>query len=372
MKIDCGRRSGRVVPPDSKSDLHRLLVAKFLGGDTSMLADAPEDSADIAATKRCLRALAEDCREPVLDCGESGSTLRFLGPVAAALGRRPRFVRRGRLAERPAIAYDTLKPGLFELPGNVSSQFATGLLFALPLLDGNSSIRFTSRPESLGYVEMTLGVLKESGVRVDGVEGGYDIPGGQRFTPPARSRAEADWSGAAFWLAMDRLGSTVDVQGLCPESRQPDRAIVGLLAQRGGAKDMSQCPDLFPALAAVAGAEDAETTFTSVARLRIKESDRVAAMAAMLAGLGAATVDRGDTFVVRGIGGRYRGGVPLRAFGDHRIAMAAAVAASHALAPVEIDDGDCVAKSYPAFWSEYARLSQACCAHGAGGAASGI
>lgn len=357
MKIECGKRRGRVVPPDSKSDLHRLLVARFLGGDMSMLGESQGDSADIAATKRCLRALAGGASEPVLDCGESGSTLRFLGPVAAALGKRPRFVKHGRLAERPSMDYLSLAPGRFDLPGNVSSQFATGLLFALPLLDGDSSIRFSSTPESLGYVEMTLGVLAESGIAVERVAGGYDIPGGQRYAPPSRSMAEADWSGAAFWFAMDKLGSEVTVDGLDWNSRQPDRAVVEMLGRTGGAKDMAQCPDLFPALAAVAGAENATTTFESVARLRIKESDRVAAMAAMLRELGARTEDRGDAFVVHGIGRPYAGGVALASFGDHRIAMAAAVAASHAEAPVEIDDGACVGKSYPGFWDEYSRLS---------------
>lgn len=355
MTIPNGPRHGVVRPPKSKSHLHRLMIADFLGGGSDWKAESDGESDDIRATRSCLAALAGEGDSPTLDCGESGSTLRFLRPVAAVLGKRPHFVMRGRLSQRPGIEYDSLEPGIFRLPGDVSSQFATGLLFALPLLGGDSEIEFATPPESLGYVEMTLDVLAASGIEIVRTERGYRVPGRQRYRLPPGSEAETDWSGAAFWLAMNRLGSEVRVEGLNHASHQPDLAVVELLSQRGGEKDMAQCPDLFPALAAVAGTEDAVTSFTSIRRLRMKESDRVAAMASMLATLGVETEESDNRFTVRGTGHRYGGGCAAKTFSDHRIAMAAAVAASAADAPIEIDDGACVAKSYPGFFAEYAR-----------------
>lgn len=347
---------GTVQAPRSKSHEHRLLVAGFLAGDTSRLPDRDGDPADILATKSCLRALASGDPEPVLDCGESGSTLRFLAPVAAALGRRPVFRKAGRLADRPAIEYATLAPGLHELPGNVSSQFVTGLLFALPLLDGDSEIRFTSPLESRGYVDMTLRVLADAGIDIAALPGGgFAVRGGQRYRPRPDLPVEGDWSGAAFWLAMDALGSEVSVEGLDPESAQPDRAVARLLPDLPESVDMSPCPDLFPALAVVAGGLARPTRFTGIRRLRIKECDRVAAMAEALDRLGAAADVGDDELVIRGTGRPFRG-ASLRTFGDHRIAMAAAVAATRAEAPVTIDDADCSAKSYPGFFAEFLRV----------------
>jgi 3-phosphoshikimate 1-carboxyvinyltransferase len=355
--IPCGPRRGSVVPPPSKSHLHRLLIAYFLAGGRDRIQPSPDDSADIAATRTCLRALADDIPDPLLDCGESGSTLRFLRPVAAALGRKPRYRLAGRLAQRPGILYDTLSPGLHELPGNVSSQFATGLLFALPLLSGDSEIRFTSPLESRGYVDLTLAVLAASGIVVHETATGFRVPGGQRYAPPAPMAPERDWSGAAFWLAMNALGSRVEVRGLDDGSAQPDRRVVELLAQPGGDKNMSQCPDIFPALAVVAAAQAGKTRFTGVRRLRIKESNRIESVAALLRALGAATEEGEDTFTVRGTGGRFAGGCEVKTYADHRIAMSAAVAASFAQKPIAIDDATCCAKSYPGFFEVYQALT---------------
>lgn len=351
-----GLRRGTVTPPASKSHLHRLLIAYFLAGGRDRLAYSPDDSADIAATRRCLRALAGDTAEPTFDCGESGSTLRFMRPIAAALGKRPRYVLSGRLAKRPGIVYDTIDAGLHELPGDVSSQFATGLLFALPLLHGDSEIRFTSPLESRGYVDLTLAVLASCGIEINEKSSGFLIPGGQRYSMPASMTPERDWSGASFWLAMNTLGSKIEVRGLADDSAQPDRRILGLLAQTGGEKDMSQCPDIFPPLAVVAGAQGTVTRFTGVRRLRLKESDRIASVAEMLGRLGIATDEEDDVFTVHGNGIPYPGGVELRTFGDHRIAMSAAVAATAAKGPLVIDNPDCVAKSYPGFFDAFAAL----------------
>ena len=359
MEIGNGLRKGAVTPPPSKSHLHRLLIAYFLAGGRDKLAFSPDDSADIAATRRCLRALAGDTTEPTFDCGESGSTLRFMRPIAAALGKRPRYVLSGRLAKRPGIIYDTIDAGLHELPGDVSSQFATGLLFALPLLKGDSEIRFTSTLESRGYVDLTLAVLASCGIEITETANGFLIPGGQRYAMPASMTPERDWSGASFWLAMNTLGSKIEVRGLADDSAQPDKRILGLLAQTGGEKDMSQCPDIFPPLAVVAGAQGTDTRFTGVRRLRLKESDRIASVAELLGRLGRTTDEEDDVFTVHGKGIPYPGGAELRTFGDHRIAMSAAVAATAASGPLFIDNPDCASKSYPGFFDAFAALALA-------------
>jgi len=344
-----GPRKLQVVVPPSKSHAHRLLIANFLAGERDCLMPEVADSEDVLATKRCLVALAEPTETPVLNCGESGSTLRFLAPVAAALGKRPQYIRRGRLAERPFKDYPELKSGLHELPGDVSSQFVTGLLFALPLLSGDSCIRFTSPLESRGYVDMTLQVLKGAGIAVIVDEAGdLVIPGGQRYRPQSTT-VEGDWSGAAFWYAMNALGSEVEVLGLNSDSVQPDRAIRELSATMPELIDVSQFPDLFPVLTIIAAFLSRRTDFTGIARLRLKECDRVAAMRTTLAKLGVEVEVTADRFsVLRGVES-FAGG-EFSAFGDHRIAMSVAVAATRSTAPVTIDDERCVAKSYPGFF----------------------
>lgn len=361
MLIVPGHRRGAANPPRSKSHLHRLLIADFLAGDLSRLADDPADSEDINATKRCLGALAGRDSAPVLDCGESGSTLRFIAPVAAALGKRPVFKKAGRLADRPALEYDGIRSGLHELRGDVSSQFVTGLLFALPLLKGDSRISFTTPLESRGYVDMTLDVVRGAGIVVEERDGGFDVPGSQTFRAQPDAEAETDWSGAAFWLAANAIGSDVTVEGLNPRSAQPDRHVVDALATIAGrapgrdALDVSQFPDSFPVLAVAAACTPGETVFTGTRRLRIKESDRVAAMADVLTRFGIEAAADEASFSVRGVAGKLKGG-SFTSYGDHRIAMSIAVGATCAQSAVEIDDTACAAKSYPKFFEELGRM----------------
>jgi len=357
-----------VIAPPSKSHEHRLLIANFLASlnqkeavRTSSLFLLPSsfDSADILATKRCLRALAEPTATPVLDCGESGSTLRFLAPVAAALGKTPAFKRTGRLAERPFKAYPTIASGLHELAGDVSSQFVTGLLFALPLMKGDSQIRFTSPLESRGYVDMTLAVVRAAGIKVVETGNGFDILGGQ-FYKPQPMRVEGDWSGAAFWLAMNALGSDIKVSGLNDDSAQPDRAIVQTLktlqTPQTSSLDVSQFPDIFPVLTVVAAAQPCETRFVGIRRLRLKECDRVAAMVDVLGRFGVKADVSDEAFVVHGTDVPFKGGA-FASYGDHRIAMSVAVGATQADGPVALDDVDCAAKSYPSFFDEFLAMS---------------
>ncbi len=371
--IQPGLRQGAVVPPPSKSHLHRLLIADFLGevgspgrpyasgavGSVSRPYQSVDlESDDIKATRRCLAALADDDPAPILDCGESGSTLRFMAPIAAALGKRPVFKKAGRLAERPMLEYPELKPGLHELAGDVSSQFVTGLLFALPLLDGDSAIRFTTPLESRGYVAMTLAVLKDAGVVVRETENGYDVPGNQVYRARPDLAPEADWSGAAFWHVANAIGNRIAISGMNEASAQPDRRIVEAVKIFGSPSvgprvlEMSEFPDSFPVLTIAAACTPGETVFTGIRRLRIKESDRVAAMADALARFGVATETTDARFVVRGATKPLRAGA-FTSFGDHRIAMSIAIGATRADGPVEIDDAACAAKSYPGFFAEF-------------------
>lgn len=353
-----GKRKGVVTAPVSKSHLHRLLIAAFLGGRRDIFAPGANDSADIAATRRCLAALDCDPKanpSPVLACGESGSTLRFLAPIAAALGFSPVFKKAGRLKDRPMIEYPTLEPGVHTLAGNVSSQYVTGLLFALPLLDGESRIEFSSPLESRGYVDMTLRVLRQAGIAVgENGDGSYTVPGGQKYGFVDVDHPEGDWSGAAFWFAMNTLGSEVKVLGLDDESAQPDRAIVELLGK--SEIDVSGCPDIFPVLSVARAAKKGVTLFTGTRRLKLKESDRTTAMADVLARFGVKTEMTENTFTVHGVGASFRGG-DFTSFGDHRIAMSIAVGATIADGPVEIDNTECAAKSYLDFFRLFDELA---------------
>ena len=401
VTITPGLLSGAITPPPSKSQAHRVLIAAALAEGVSMLKNVAL-SQDIEATLRCLEALGASFRWegdtlavtglagkpasggelPLLDCGESGSTLRFLIPIALALRGGGRFTGRGRLMERPQGPYfdlfrekgisfeqkdgvltvsGRLEPGTFSLPGNVSSQFITGLLYALPLLSGESEILLTTPLESRGYVDMTLDALERFGVRVEwGDCGRFSIPGGQTFQ--ARDLAvEADWSNAAFWYAAIGLGSQLELDGLNAFSSQGDMRIVPYyLKMRGKGPvelDVSQCPDLVPALAAQAAlrGEGLTTRLVNAARLRMKESDRLATVTEVLNALGADVEEHDDHLVIRGKDA-LPGGVTVSGHNDHRIAMMAAVAATGCGAPVTITGAECVRKSYPNFWDDYEAL----------------
>lgn len=371
---------GVVTPPPSKSYSHRALIAAALAGAGSELTNLA-DSKDIAATRRCLEALAAPGGGlPLLDCGESGSTLRFLIPVALALRGGARFTGQGRLMERPqkpyfdlfdekGVSYEQrdgvltvqgrLTPGEYRLPGDVSSQFFTGLLYALPLLSGgDSEIILTSPLESRAYVDMTVEVMEHFCVRVEETPTGWTVPGGQSYRPNSLT-IEADWSQAGFFYAALGLGSDLDIRGMNPDSTQGDRIIVPYyekLAQSGDVElDVSQCPDLVPPLAVHAAVRSGTTRIVNAARLRIKESDRLATVTATLNALGARIEEYPDSLTIHGVDA-LSGGVSVDCCNDHRIAMMAAVAATRCKAPVTLTGAQCVDKSYPTFWEDYAAL----------------
>lgn len=371
--------AGAVTPPPSKSLLHRLLIADALAGEDLPVVCRGEGE-DIAATRRCLiELLTSGERLPTLDCGESGSTLRFLIPLALVLRGGAVFVGHGRLMERPLRPYlesfdpdevewslegdlltveGTLSAGTYRLPGNLSSQFITGLLFALPLLEGESRIELTAPLESRPYVELTLAVLKDFKVEVDVKENSFIVDGPQEYKANERE-PEADWSQGAFWYAANFLEQKVEVRGLDPDSVQGDRQIARWywsMARPGALElDLAQCPDLLPPAALMAAVRAGTTHFVGAGRLRDKESDRLAAVTRVLSALGAQVEEEPEGLVLHGPC-RLRGGVTVDPAGDHRIAMMAAIAAAVCDAPVTILNGECVNKSYPSFWEDYRRL----------------
>ncbi len=390
--ITPGALAGRVRVPASKSAAHRALICAALAdGPTTIRISAL--NRDIEATIACLTALGADIRreadalrvtpiarvpeDALLDCGESGSTLRFLLPVAAALGARCRVVGHGRLPLRPnapligalrahgasvdsdllpMVLSGRLRPGRFELPGDVSSQYISGLLFALPLPDGDSQITLTTHLESAAYVDMTLAALARFGIRVEPIGGGWRIPGGQRYRSPGEIGVEGDWSAAAFWLAANAIGADVRVEGLSEDTAQGDRAVAGLLGR--AEIDASGVPDLVPALAVAAAYRPGRTVIAGAARLRLKESDRLESVAKLLTALG-----HGCRVTADGL--EIDGGAPtpcaeavrtVDGANDHRVVMAAAVAATCADRPVRVTGAEAVEKSYPDFFRDFRQL----------------
>lgn len=374
------RLSGTVTPPPSKSQAHRFLIAAALAGEGSVIENLA-DSQDIQATRWCMKAMKMSGRRIAeFNCLESGSTLRFLIPIALALRGGGRFTGHGRLMERPqqpyfdifdekGIRYELkngfltvegrLTPGTYRLPGNVSSQFVTGLLYALPLLPGDSKIVLTTDLESKGYVDMTLEALSAFGVTATWEnEHTLSVNGGQAYVP-ASVRVEGDWSQAAFWFAAISLGNPLEVEGLQQLSAQGDRVIrehfVRLTPPGDVDIDLSGCPDLAPPLAAMAALRHGDTRLWNAGRLRLKESDRLASITAAMTALGARIEEQPDSLTVHGVE-TLPGGCTVDCWNDHRIAMMTAIAATRCEKPVALLGAECVAKSYPGFWRDYQML----------------
>lgn len=381
---------GSIPAIPSKSQAHRLLLcAAFADNVTDLI--CPQTNRDIQATVDCLNAIGADITRTshgyrirpirtvpdtaVLNCCESGSTLRFLLPIAGALGIDARFSMEGRLSQRPLSplweemermgcrltrpdadhirCQGKLHPGLYQIDGGVSSQFVTGLLFALSLLDDSSTLELTGQVESVPYIRMTQTALSLFGVDTPQTDWRFCVKPAA-FHTPGQVQTEGDWSNAAFWLAAKSLGSSVTVSGLMPDSPQGDRAAAHWLEalEHWQQIDAAHIPDLVPILAVVAGAKKG-AVFTNAGRLRIKESDRLESAAQLIRELGGCARIEGDRLIVHGTG--YSGG-KVDAFADHRIAMSAAIAATVCSAPVTITGAEAVAKSYPSFWNDYQAL----------------
>lgn len=407
-----GARAGAVTIPCSKSQAHRMLICAALSDVPSCLClNATND--DIAATVRCLRALGAEIDEqdgtlhirPLpgsmtsaqLDVGESGSTLRFLLPVLGALGVSAEVRMHGRLPERPLSPLQELlqahgmtlrrcgdvlhvsgqlTAGDYTLPGSVSSQFVSGLLFALPLLSGESTLTVTGELQSARYVAMTGHALRAAGITVQKTGQNYHIRGNQAYHTPAVQTVEGDWSNAAFFLCMGALSKVgITVRGLAQDSLQADRAILELLTRfgaevrvdgtsvtvqrgtlRGITVDAGPIPDLIPTVSVLAALAEGETHIENAARLRLKESDRLATTAALIRALGGQVQEGPDTLTITSVP-MLQGGT-ADAAGDHRIAMSAAVAACGCAGTVIVTGSECVAKSYPAFWDDFSSLKE--------------
>ena len=416
MTISPGPIRGDTSAIPSKSHLHRLLICAALSDGETILHGAVTRAADIAATLRCLEALGACARESgeslavtpidrsrlpknaVLNCGESGSTLRFLLPVAAALGVEARFQMEGRLPERPMGHLETalrlhgcsvhrpdgkslslsgrLTGGNYALPGNISSQYVTGLLLALPLIREDSALEIAAPLESEAYVNLTLETLRAFGadIRRDGTR--FAVRGGQRLVGRGRLDTDGDWSNAAFWLCAGAMpGGRVVCRGLSEQSVQGDRAVVDLLGRMGAnisrresgllvsegrrraaVIDASGIPDLIPPLAAVAAAGVGVTRIENAGRLRLKESDRLTAVTLTLNALGADLCAEGDRLIINGVSALTGGTVD--SWGDHRIAMMAAIASAACAEPVTVRNAGAVDKSYPGFWRDLAALNK--------------
>ena len=382
--------SGTVAAIPSKSQAHRLLIcAAFADRPTTLV--CPQTNRDIEATAECLNALgaaitatddgylvnpiASIPQQAVLNCRESGSTLRFLLPVTAALGVDAVFQLEGRLPQRPLSplweemekmgcslsrptpdtirCHGKLKSGTYRIDGGISSQFITGLLLALPLLEEESTLIVTGKAESLPYIQMTLAALEAFGVPTGEQAQHYRIKPA-RFLSPGPLQVEGDWSNAAFWFAAKALGSKVSVSGMNPASAQGDRAVVECLQalEEYCVIDASDIPDLVPVLSVVAGGKKGGA-FINAGRLRLKETDRLATTSAMIRSIGGSAEIQGDSLIIHPTG--YTGGT-VDATGDHRIAMAAAIAATVSTGPVTVIGAESVEKSYPAFWQDYRSL----------------
>lgn len=403
---------GCAAPPPSKSAAHRALICAALAGEGSVSGVIQSD--DMRATINGISHLGGNAvysgdkvtiqkaifskDNPVIDCVESGSTLRFLIPIFAACGIACTFTGSGRLPLRPVGVYadclpqhgvklktsgglpltieGRLQPGKFNLPGDVSSQFISGLLFALPLCDGDSDIILTSVLQSESYVDLTINALKSADIKVQKTSYGWHVPGGQTYRPHDY-KIEGDWSQAAFLVALGVVGGRLELKGVDMNSDQGDRAVISLFERmgadikrteagvicrkkrlRGIDIDASQIPDLVPVLATVSTLADGVTTISGAGRLRLKESDRLESVTNCLKKIGAKIEQTIDGLQIEGVE-RLGGGVTLSGFSDHRIVMSLAVAALGCSNPITITDAYSVNKSWPSFFEEYKKCGGA-------------
>lgn len=383
---------GRITVPPSKSAAHRLIIAAALANGVSEIKNV-DLSEDIKATLRAAEAFGINysykngdlkivseglsVKKTTIDCNESGSTLRFMIPIALTFDSKITFKGARSLMERPLRIYEEicekngllfernndeitvkgpLTSGNYEINGNISSQFITGLLFVLPLLNGNSAIKIIPPFESKPYVEMTFDTLTKSGIKFDYKDNEIFIPGNQRYKT-LNETVEGDWSNAAFPEAFNLIGGNVEVTGLDENSRQGDkiyRKYFKILNEDvpSSAIDITDCPDLAPVLTAIAAVKNG-AVFTGTKRLKFKECNRGEAMRTELAKFGVKTVIEEDRIIV------YKSNISapteiLNSHNDHRIAMALSIPSS--ITGGIIENCSAVRKSYPNYWEDIKKL----------------
>lgn len=390
VKISSSILKGTVIAPPSKSAAHRALICSFLagGGTVSPIIN----SKDMEATVGVIDALKRG--DSTLDCIESGSTLRFMIPVAAAMGKEVTFVGQGRLPQRPIGEYlellpkhnvnvksdgglpltisGKLKNGSYEISGDVSSQYVTGLLLALADLEGDSAVILTTPLQSKPYVDMTVKVMKDYGVEIKETDFGYLIHGGQEFKRLYYT-VEGDWSQAAFFLVAGAVGGDVTVSGLDMNTTQGDKGILDVLKSfgaeieikensvrcvksrlKGCVVDATDIPDLVPIVAALGAFSGGKTIIKGAKRLRYKESDRIKSVVDNLKLIGADVTETEDGMIINGSARLHS--ARLKGYNDHRIVMAFSVAALFLDGDTVIDDAESINKSYPAFFEDYNKI----------------
>ena len=412
IELSLKNMHGKIDAIASKSDAHRLLIAAALAdSDCKLILNSTSE--DIKATCRCLSAagatiteygtdlavspIKTPVQEAVLDCGESGSTIRFLIPVAAALGINCIFTGSGRLPERPqtpilkALSENgittspdgefpiklsgKLHSGVFTLPGNISSQFVTGLIFALPLLDGDSEIRLIPPVESKPYINMTVATVKKFGIEIEEKGNSYFVKGNQKYKASPEIKVDGDWSNGAFFACAGAL-SDITVNGLFADSLQGDKGIINIVKNMGAKViqnegsvtiknaplhgieiDVSDTPDLVPVIAALACFAEGTTTIKNAGRLRIKESDRLKTVTQLITAAGGDITELADGLIING-GKKLKDSFTFDGCNDHRIVMAAAVLSINSV--VTITNAEAVNKSYPGFFRDITKLGGVC------------
>ena len=398
IKITPSKLKGKVNIPSSKSMTHRMLICAALSEGTSNITNI-SFSKDIYATIDALTALGAETtitgntvtvkgisqrnHKADIDCCESGSTLRFIIPIACALGTDATYYGQGRLPERPITPYirelgkknirfdynntmpfttsGKLSSGKYELEGNISSQFITGLMFALPLLDGDSEIIMTSALESKPYADMTVKCLENFGVEIKETNKGYYIKGNQKYTP-RNMAVEGDYSQAAFFYVANVLGNDIEICNLESNSFQGDKKIIEIIKKLcyndksipdGFNVNAMDIPDLVPILAVLGTYCENSSVITGAQRLKIKESDRLLTTSEALNNLGGNVEVTGDGLYIHHA--KLNGGI-VDSCGDHRIAMSAAIAATICHGEIIIKNAESVEKSYPDFFKDYSNL----------------
>ena len=420
IKIKPSTLNGKIEIPPSKSYSHRAVIAAALAEnsrkskignlkfsvDITTTTDIMENwGAKIKRFESALEIIGNDGKivpkDKYVQCNESGSTIRFLIPIGITDENELIFDGKGKLVDRPLDSYyrifdkqgifyknengklpltvnGKLKAGNYEIDGNISSQFITGLLYALPLLDGDSKLTINKNLESKGYIDLTLEILKLAGIEIMNNDyKSFDIRGNQIYKPFDYT-VEGDYSQVAFWIVAGIISANKDNEVKClhvnKNSLQGDKEIIEIVERmganleilddyvivkpsktKGTVIDISQCPDIAPILTVLAALSEGETRIINGERLRIKESDRITSIKTELNKLGANVTEEGDNLIIQGVEG-FAGGVTVNAWNDHRIAMSLAIASTRCKKEISLEEAESVRKSYPHFWDDFVRM----------------